>query len=346
MSERRERLGAWTAAAAAGLGLVASAALLVDSLAAAPTFCAEGGCAVVRASGWARPLGVPMPTIGLGFFALVLALTLAGPRAARARTAMAVVGGVGALGLVTLQGAVIGAWCRYCLVADGAALALAAAILLGDAPRWPRRRGATWVGAAAMVALAIGVPVHQRDARRPAAVTTARADAALPPVIARAQRPGVVTVVDFVDFECPYCRVLHGRLVEAMARAGVPTRVVRKMTPLVRLHPGAMAAAIAWCCAERQGRGDAMADALIAAPPADLTDAGCERLAAGLGLDLARYRVDAADPAIRARIDADLADARAVGARALPTLYIGGEVVVGAGATVDDLVASLRRAAA
>jgi protein-disulfide isomerase len=168
--------------------------------------------------------------------------------------------------------------------------------------------------------------------------------AELPPAIAREQRAGTVAVVDFVDFECPHCRAFHGRLVEAMARTRVPVRVVRKMIPLPQ-HRGALPAAVAWLCADAQGRGDEMAEALLSAPASRLTPAGCEEIAGQLGLDLERYRSDAAQPSIQARLAADMADARAVGLRGLPTVYIGRQVFHGASASVDDLVAALRRAA-
>jgi predicted DsbA family dithiol-disulfide isomerase len=54
-----------------------------------------------------------------------------------------------------------------------------------------------------------------------------------------------------------------------------------------------------------------------------------------------QYRRDAASPDIRARIDRDLADARAAGVRHLPTIYINAHAFVGAAATVDDLVAAI-----
>ncbi len=342
---RRERIGAVVAVVATVIGLAVSAVLLVDSVRPTPAFCAEGGCAAVRATGWAKPLGVPLPALGLGFFALMLGLTLAGPRAATVRAAIAGAGAAGAIGLLVVQGAVIGAWCQHCLIADGAAIALAAAVGLGRARAWPRRASSTWAFAAVVAVVAVGVPLRglEDDAKAPAIAATPAA--ALPAPIAREQRPGVVTIVDFIDFECPFCRAMHGRLVEAIGQAGVPTRIVRKMTPLVRIHAGALAAAIAWCCAERQGRADAMAEALLAAEPSELTPAGCERLAASLGLDLARYRHDAADPAIVMRIEADLADAAAAKVEKLPTIYIGREAVIGGAATVDELVASLHRAA-
>src|SRR6185369_2535867 len=97
--------------------------------------------------------------------------------------------------------------------------------------------------------------------------------------------------------------------------------VVRKMVPLSK-HPHAMPAAIAWCCADAQGKGDAMADALFKADPEQLTDAGCEKLAEQVGCEMARYRQTAADPATKARIAQDIADAHAAGVTGFPTVFI------------------------
>ena len=114
------------------------------------------------------------------------------------------------------------------------------------------------------------------------------------------------------------------------------------MVPL-QVHAGAMAAALAWCCADAQGRGDAMAAALFAAEPAELTPSGCEQeIAARVGVDLC-YRAALRDPAIQARIDADIADAHAAEVHALPTLFIGAERFNGAGASTAELIAALAR---
>ncbi len=325
------------------IGLAASAASLADSLAPAPAFCAETGCATVRASGWARPLGVPLPVLGLGFFALAAALVVTGDRArsAPARRALATLGGVGALGLIAVQALVIGAWCRLCLIADGAALAYAALVWLGGTAAWPRVRPPGLALVATGLVAAIAVPMVFGRGATPTMV--APSGAALPEVVAREQRAGEVVIVDFVDFECPHCRDLHGRLVQALARADVPVRVVRKMVPLP-MHAYALTAALAWCCADAQGKGDAMAEALLAAPIEALSAPGCERLAGEVGLDMARYRADVASASMRARVDADVAAARAAGLRSLPTVYINDQAFVGAGASVDELVAALRRA--
>jgi uncharacterized membrane protein/predicted DsbA family dithiol-disulfide isomerase len=338
------------------VGLAASAASLADSLAPEAAFCAEGGCATVRASAWAKPLGIPLPVVGIGFFATMLALALVdglglviGPRVARVQRAVAIAGAIAGLGLVVVQGFAVGAWCKLCLVADASALALGvlaiAAWFTPAARAWPPLARTPAIAALALGALAIVAPLALVAGDAPPAPPAAPAAAALPEVIAREQAPGRVTIVDFIDFECPHCRALHGRLtaaIERSRRAGVDVRVVRKMVPLAQ-HRGALPAAIAYCCAEQQGKGDAMAEALIAAPTASLTAAGCEQLAAAVGCDMERYRRDAAGADIRTRIDRDLADARAAGIRSLPTIYVGGHAFVGAAASVDDLLAAIVR---
>jgi predicted DsbA family dithiol-disulfide isomerase len=119
--------------------------------------------------------------------------------------------------------------------------------------------------------------------------------------------------------------------------------VVRKMMPL-DIHAHARSAALAYCCADAQGKGDAMAEALFAAPPDELSPAGCEQLAARVGCDLERYRREL--PQAEARVAAETAEASAAGIHALPTLFIGGERVVGAGKSTEELTALLDQAVA
>ena len=113
------------------------------------------------------------------------------------------------------------------------------------------------------------------------------------------------------------------------------------MFPL-RMHPHAMPAALAYCCADAQGKGEAMAAALFAAPPGDLTPEGCEKLAVQVGCDLERYRKDL--PAAEARVAAETAEVRAAGVHSLPTLFIGDERIVGAGKSAEELTAMIDRA--
>jgi protein-disulfide isomerase len=135
---------------------------------------------------------------------------------------------------------------------------------------------------------------------------------------------------------------MQAELTTAVAQARTPVRVVRKMLPLPA-HPHAMPAALAYCCADAQGKGDAMADALFAAPVDQLTPEGCELLAAGVGCDLERYRRDM--PAAGTRVAAEMAEVRAAGIHALPTLFIGDQRIEGASASADELTALIHRAA-
>jgi protein-disulfide isomerase len=162
-----------------------------------------------------------------------------------------------------------------------------------------------------------------------------------PDFVEKAQVPGTATVVEVVDFECPYCRRMQERLSSALARVTSPIRVVRKMFPLPG-HRHAMPAAVAYCCADAQGKGEAMAAALFAAKPEDMTPDGCEKIAAEVGCDVERYRRDRAQAEVR--VASELAEVRAAGIHALPTLFIGAERVVGAGKSADELTAMLDQA--
>jgi protein-disulfide isomerase len=304
-------------------GLVASAMLLVDYMRPTPVFCAEGGgCAALRQTALAMPLGVPLPIFGVaGFVAIAVAALLRGERARQAQVAL---GGVAALvGLVLLVVQIrLGHLCVYCTVADtsGVLAAVAAAARLRFAATAPAPRVATLAGAGAIGA-ALLVPLVG-GFRVPTTPQVIRDEMAKTP-------GGVATVVDFVDFECPFCRMTNADLQPLLAEHADRVRVVRRQVPL-KIHPHAMDAARAACCAEHLGKGEPMANALFAAPEEELTPEGCEKLAAKLGVSLEPYRACVKDPATDALIAADKAEFQAAGGYALPTLWIGDEQIIGA----------------
>ena len=331
----RQRLLSVLAVLAALVGLGASLASLYDYLGPAPAFCAETGCQTVRASAWAHPLGVPMPALGVAFFVAMLALSVIDRP--RLRVALAATGAAWAVGLIAVQAFVIHAWCKLCLVADPSAVVLGLAVAGGARTlrlTWPRALAAAPVVAACVVALRLaGIAGHPAAPAVPPGT---------PACVAREQVAGEVTVVEFVDFECPFCRALAPQLADALRAAKVPVRVVRKMVPLPQ-HPHAMPAALAWCCAAAQGKGDAMADALFAAPPDQLTPEGCEQIAAKVGCDLDRYRRDL--PAMVGKVAGDMLDARGGEVHSLPTVFVGTQRLTGANHTSSDLVAAINSSA-
>lgn len=333
---------------AALVGLAVSSALLVDYVRPA-VYCADrgAGCDLVRHSHYAYPLGIPLPLLGVGYFTVMLGLSLGG-RAVRLRQALALFGAMGALAGLTfvgIQGAVLRAWCLYCLAVDGSALVagLMALSLRRDVGPTPDRpavatRGArlTVVGALLAATLPLGWGLSRPVAAPPGPVVAET----VPEVIQREQRSGVATIVEFVDFECPFCRRQQEALAPLLHEYGGRVRLVRKNVPL-SFHEHARDAARTACCADEQGRGDRVAEALFTA--ADLTPDGCARVAQQAGLDMDLYRSCLASQRPDAALERDRNDARAANVSGLPTLWIGRERFEGL-QTAEAVRASIDRA--
>jgi len=151
------------------------------------------------------------------------------------------------------------------------------------------------------------------------------------PIAAEMKRtpPGQATIVEYVDFECPFCRRLDAVLAPILAKHPGQVRVVRRHVPLTKIHPHADSAARAAVCADAQGKADAMADALFRALPITLTDEGEEALAAQLGLDAAAFHACLGDPATLRRIALDGGEFDAIGGEGVPLLFIGRERLEG-----------------
>lgn len=301
---------------AALVALGFSTALLIDYLRPIPSFCALGsGCSRVKAlAGYVA--GVPIPALGVSAFGSLLALTL-WPGGRRVARPGAVAGGAVALGLLAWQLFGLGVLCWMCAVVDVSALIAAGAALAWQpgAPAVERLRPLGWAG---LALLAAGLPTGIARARPPPEA---------PRAIVALSDPAHVTIVEFSDFECPFCRLTHPVLEEAVRTAGVPVRVARKTFPLPR-HPHARDASRAWVCAEGAGKGDAMADWLFAS--SELEAPAIAAHAAKLGLDEASFARCVADGATDARIDADIAFVRSTGFEGLPTVWVGDRKLLGA----------------
>jgi uncharacterized membrane protein/predicted DsbA family dithiol-disulfide isomerase len=317
----------WIVIAACAVALVASSLLLVDYVRPAPVFCgAEGGCGLVKRTVFAYPLGIPTPLIGIGgFLAIGLAQLLPGRRARIAQAVLGVVAGLVAAGLLVVQ-AMMKTVCPFCFSADLSALVLLGLSVARALRGWdpPVAKGQLAGGVGALL-VAVVAPVVFGMSRK--AIPTD-----VPPVIADEMRKtprGQVTVVDFVDFECPFCRMTHADFGPILEQNKAKVRVARKHVPL-RMHAHAMDAARAACCGERLGKADEMAEALFTAPITELTPEGCEDIAVKHGLDLARFKDCVKDPEIDARIRADGETFRAARGHGLPTIFIDGAKLEGA----------------
>ena len=137
-----------------------------------------------------------------------------------------------------------------------------------------------------------------------------------------------VTIVEFSDYECPYCLRAEPTLEQLLEKYPKEVRLVYRHLPIDG-HVRAMPASIATVCADRQGKFWQMHD-LVFTNVRALQDADLERYAAQIGLDLAAFKTCSQDPATRTLVDTDKIDALSVGIQSTPTFVINGVIVPGA----------------
>ncbi|WP_419897137.1 DsbA family protein [Roseomonas sp. USHLN139] len=154
---------------------------------------------------------------------------------------------------------------------------------------------------------------------------------------------GNLTIVEFFDARCGYCKALHPTL-QALLRADPQIRVVMKDLPI--LGPASVVASRALLAAQRQGKYAAFQDALMQLR-GEPTEAALQAEAQKLGIDWARVKRDMEDPAILARLQHNLGLARALAIEGTPALVIGHTLVPGAVdlPTLQSLVAQARQEA-
>jgi Na+/H+ antiporter NhaA len=152
-----------------------------------------------------------------------------------------------------------------------------------------------------------------------------------------------VTVVEYGDFECPYCGRAEPVVRELLADFGDVHYVWRHL-PLSDVHPNAELAAEASEAATAQGRFWEMHDQLLdhqgELRPRDLRD-----YAAGLGLDLERFEDDLRRHVHAPRVEEDVDSADASGVTGTPTFFVNGRRHDGA-YDIDSLTAAVRAARA
>jgi protein-disulfide isomerase len=136
---------------------------------------------------------------------------------------------------------------------------------------------------------------------------------------------GTVTLVEFTDFACTYCRRSVAD-VEALIRANPDLRVVVRELPI--LSPQSADAARWGLAAAEQGRYPAFHKAMFAAGrPDPQTIAAAAAIA---GLDLARARKTIANPNVSTEISTNLRHAQSLGIDGTPSWVIGGQLISGA----------------
>jgi protein-disulfide isomerase len=152
---------------------------------------------------------------------------------------------------------------------------------------------------------------------------------------------GAVTIVEFFDARCGYCKQMQPAM-EQLLRRQRDVRLVLKDLPI--LGPGSVLASRALIAAQRQGKYAELHEALmkLREEPAEPV---LRREAERAGLDWARLRRDMDDAAVQARLNGNVRLAQALRIEGTPALVIGETLVPGAVdlATLERMVAEARR---
>lgn len=223
----------------------------------------------------------------------------------------------------------------------------AAAVLLAAGAGTERADNLGWTALAwakarddqAMVALLLrhGASQSTKPRAQPPAGATASLRTVQPVLdtgrLVRGNPTAAITIVEYTDFQCPYCARGSQVLEEVLARYEGQVRVLLKHLPLEKLHPMAMSSArffealalqdpqLAWRFHDR-----VFADQKALAGG----EASLRSIAQSLGADVQRLDRDLASPLVRERIAADLQESERFQFDGVPAFAVNGRVIEGA----------------
>lgn len=150
---------------------------------------------------------------------------------------------------------------------------------------------------------------------------------------------GDITIVEFFDYQCPYCKAVVPTLAQ-LKKEDEGIRYVYKEWPI--LGPVSEVAARAALAAEQQGRYEPFHEALMSLP-GKFKEADIMKVAESVGLDVARLRRDMIAPEIQEALARTRALATALGITGTPAFIIGDNIVPGA-VDINRLKALIKQA--
>jgi predicted DsbA family dithiol-disulfide isomerase len=159
------------------------------------------------------------------------------------------------------------------------------------------------------------------------------------PALGPEQAP--VTIVEFSDFQCPFCSRAEPIVRQVLERYPEQVRLVYRHMPLDSIHPRARPAAEAAVCAEEQGRFWEYHEKLFANQGA-LADQQLELYASELNLDMEAFAQCLQRPEVKARVQGDVEAAEAAGVKGTPAFLVNGILLSGA-RPVEEFVRVIER---
>ncbi len=147
-------------------------------------------------------------------------------------------------------------------------------------------------------------------------------------MVTRGPKDAKVTIVEFSDFQCPFCSRVEPTLAQISKEYPNDVRIVWRNQPLP-FHPNAMPAAEAACAAGEQGKFWEMHDKMYANQQ-QLSPESYSKWAQEIGLNMGKFKSSVDAHSCKPRIDADSKYGQSVGANGTPTFFINGRQIVGA----------------
>jgi protein-disulfide isomerase len=143
-----------------------------------------------------------------------------------------------------------------------------------------------------------------------------------------------VTIVEFADFQCPFCSRVQPALKDVLARYQGKVKLAYRDFPLSQIHQHAEMAAEASHCALTQGKYWEMNDAMFA-DQSNLEEAALVKTAARLGMDANAFSSCLKSGKYKAVVQQDFDAGSQAGVNATPTFFINGEFLSGAQSDAD-----------
>ncbi len=322
----RRALGLFGVRLASVLALAVSAALLVDYVGRAPTFCGLGsGCAAVRSSGYGYlsllDMNLPLPLLGLLGFALLLGVALT-RGLSRWTPLVGALGGVIGLSLFALQ------WLKTRPVvlavrdrrrAERGRRHLRASCTGAARADAHEEFGLRWGAWPLLAVLALLAPLACRSCARSRRCPRACRSCTCPARSTSSNSP--IT-------SAPFCRRLHPQLSAVIDSYAGKVNFTRLNLPL-KSHQFARAAAQAQVCARAQGKGDAMGGSALSGRRSASNQE--PRASQGAGASSSRLTTIASAPAPPTRSSKPSRKSCSTTAyKGLPTTYVGAKTILGA----------------
>jgi protein-disulfide isomerase len=155
-----------------------------------------------------------------------------------------------------------------------------------------------------------------------------RVDVAVAGAPVRGAADAAVTIVEFSDFECPYCKQASGTIAKVMEKYAGKVKLAYRDFPLEKIHPQARSAAEAAQCARAGGKFWEYHDALFVQSPKLAAD-DLKRYAKEIGLDVDKFDACVAGGAQSAAVQKDIDEGTRLGITGTPAFFINGRFLNG-----------------